>query len=88
MTRRVEFDDHARRVFRKHNPAVQDQSKRYLRERIATNEDPRRFGKPLSCDKTVLWRYRIGDYRIDCKIEDDRLTVLVVAVGHRKLVYQ
>lgn len=81
---RVEFDDYARRVLRKLNRAIQDQIKRYLRERIATAEDPRRFGKSVAGNGIVLWRYRIGDHRIVCKIEDDRLTVLVVAVGHRK----
>ena len=67
---------------------AQRQIYRYLASRIATDENPRRFGKALSGDKTGLWRYRVGDYRIVCKIEDDRLIVLVVAVGHRKLVYQ
>jgi mRNA interferase RelE/StbE len=46
------------------------------------------LGKALSGDKAGLWRYRVGDHRIVCKIDDDRLIVLVVAVGHRKLVYQ
>jgi mRNA interferase RelE/StbE len=61
---------------------------RYLGERIATNENPRRFGKALTEDKRGLWRYRVADYRIICKIEDETVTVLVVAVGHRKEVYQ
>jgi mRNA interferase RelE/StbE len=88
MTLRVEFDDNARRALRKLNPSIQDQIKRYLRQRIATDEDPRRFGKALSGDLAGLWRYRVGDHRIICRIEHDRLLVLVVALGHRKLVYQ
>jgi mRNA interferase RelE/StbE len=86
MTWKVEFDDHASRAFRKLNSS-QDQIKRYLRERIATDEDPRRFGKGLSGDKGGLWRYRVGGHRIICKIEEDRRTVRVVKLGHRKLVY-
>jgi mRNA interferase RelE/StbE len=88
MTWKVEFDDRARRALRKLNPAVQNQIQRYLRQRIATDDDPRRFGKALSADSTGLWRYRIGDHRVNCKIDDDRLIVLVVKLGHRKLVYQ
>jgi mRNA interferase RelE/StbE len=60
----------------------------YLRERIATDADPRRFGKPLIGDKAGLWRYRVGDFRLVCRIEDERLVVLVLAVGHRREVYR
>jgi mRNA interferase RelE/StbE len=60
----------------------------YLRERIAGSKDPRRFGHALTGDRKGLWRYRVGDYRIVAAIEDDRLVVLVVAVGHRREVYR
>jgi mRNA interferase RelE/StbE len=56
----------------------------YLDERIATKEDPRRFGKPLRAQLVGLWRYRVRDYRILCQIKDDVLFVLVVSVGHPK----
>jgi mRNA interferase RelE/StbE len=59
----------------------------YLDKRIATKEDPRRFGKPLKANLTGLWRYRVRDYRILCQIKDGMLFVLVVSVGHRKNVY-
>jgi len=45
------------------------------------------WGKSLSGDLAGLWRYRIGDYRIIAKIEDQHFTILVVHVGHRKNVY-
>jgi mRNA interferase RelE/StbE len=83
----IEWDERAVRDAKKLGPAARSEIVRYLRERIATNEDPRRFGKSLSRELVGLWRYRVGDYRIICKIEDDRLVVLVVAVGHRKEVY-
>jgi len=50
-------------------------------------ENPRNFGKQLSGDKAGLWRYRIEDFRVICRLQDDTLVVLVVAVGHRKEVY-
>jgi mRNA interferase RelE/StbE len=59
----------------------------YLEERIATNEDPRRFGKPLRSQLAGLWRYRVRGYRILCQIKEGALLVLVVSVGHRKNVY-
>ena len=58
-----------------------------MRERIATAENPRRFGKPLSYNKHGLWRYRIEEVRVICRIKEDSLVVLVVTVGHRKMVY-
>lgn len=59
----------------------------YLDERVASVEDPRRFGKPLRAEFAGLWRYRVRDYRIICQIQDRMMVVLVVAVGHRKDVY-
>jgi mRNA interferase RelE/StbE len=81
-----------------HRAAVQDLRKlgadgerrvlRYLRERIAGANDPRRFGHALTGEHKGLWRYRVGDYRIIAVIEDDRFVVLVVTVGHRREVYR
>ena len=88
MTWIVEFDDAARKELRKLDRQSQQDILRYLRERIATDEDPRRFGKSLSRELAGLWRYRIQNYRIVCNIEDQKLTVLVIRVGHRKDVYE
>jgi mRNA interferase RelE/StbE len=84
---RVEFDRDAAKEFRKLGEPARRAILRYLRERVATAEDPRRFGKPLAGDLAGLWRYRIGDYRLIAAFEDDRLVVLVLRVGHRREVY-
>jgi mRNA interferase RelE/StbE len=60
----------------------------YFDDRIASTEDPRVFGKPLKAAFAGLWRYRIGDYRAICRIEDHRMVVLVVRVAHRSTVYE
>jgi mRNA interferase RelE/StbE len=60
----------------------------YLEERIAGEEDPRRFGKPLKANLAGLWRYRVGDYRIICRVQDNDWIVLILAVGHRKTIYE
>lgn len=78
MTWTVEFDDRARKELRKLDKKLQQDILKYLRERIAVNADPRRFGKPLSYDKYGLWRYRVQNARIVCRIEDDELFVLVI----------
>jgi mRNA interferase RelE/StbE len=84
---RVEFDRDADRELRKLGKPAQVEILRYLRERIATSEDPRRFGKALTKDLKGLWRYRVGAYRMVARIEDNRFLVLVLAVGHRREVY-
>ena len=83
----VEWDDRARKELRKLDKKLQKDILTYFRKRIAVDADPRRFGKPLSYDKHGLWRYRVQDARIICRIEDDELFVLVIRVGNRKLVY-
>jgi len=88
LTWTIEWDDRARRELRRLDKQVQRNILKYFSERIANNEDPRRFGKGLRHELQGLWRYRIGDYRAICHIEDDRLVVLVLEVGHRRQVYQ
>ena len=87
MAWRIEWDQRALRDAESLDHEVRKRITRYLRERIATDENPRRFGKPLTGDKAGLWRYRVGDYRMVCRIEQERLVVLVITVGHRKEVY-
>ena len=88
LTWTVAFDDRASKELRKLDKQAQSDILRYLRERIATTEDPRRFGRPLSGNFGGLWRYRIRDYRLICNIEDDRFLVLVLRAAHRKDVYR
>ena len=83
----VEFADHAAHELRKLNRTIQARILGYLRSRIATDQDPRRFGRPLTADKVGLWRYRVGDYRLVCHLEDDRSVVLILRVAHRREVY-
>jgi mRNA interferase RelE/StbE len=61
----------------------------FLRDRLPKLEDPRSIGEALKGNKYGdLWKYRVGDYRIFAKIEDLRIVVLVLSVGHRREVYK
>lgn len=51
-------------------------------------EDPRIHGKALTANRKGQWRYRIGDYRLICLIEDEELVILALSVGHRREVYE
>jgi len=82
------FDERAFKDLKKLGKPAQKEILAYLDERVAGKEDPRRFGKGLRANLAGLWRYRVGDYRILCQIKDGLMIVLVVAVGHRKNVYE
>lgn len=84
---RVEFDRAAAKELRKLGEPARRTILRYLRERLATADDPRRFGKPLAGEFAGLWRYRVGDYRLVVTFEDDRLIVVVLRIAHRREVY-
>ncbi|MDP1709179.1 MAG: type II toxin-antitoxin system RelE/ParE family toxin [Gammaproteobacteria bacterium] len=88
MVWKVEFDSAALKDLKRLDQTAQRRIVHYLRERIAIEENPRRLGKALHGDKSGLWRYRVGDYRLLCRIEDNILMVLVIAVGHRSGVYK
>ncbi|MGQ0749341.1 MAG: type II toxin-antitoxin system RelE family toxin [Betaproteobacteria bacterium] len=60
----------------------------WLEERIDGCKNPRHFGEPLKGELAGLWRYRIGDFRVICEMQDERLVVLALSVGHRRDIYR
>ena len=60
----------------------------FLEKRIAPLEDPRTSGKSLKGELGLFWRYRIGDYRVLCDIQEEKLMILAILIGHRKNVYK
>ena len=84
----IEFERDAEKELGKLDAKGRQQVLRYLRDRIAGEENPRRFGKALRGNLSGLWRYRVGSYRIVCQIQDSRLLVLVLRTAHRRSVYE
>jgi len=84
----VEIGDLAEKQLRKLDVPIRDRILHYLAERIEGCKNPRHFGEPLKGNKTGWWRYRVGDYRIICQIQDQKVTVLVLAIGHRREIYR
>lgn len=85
MTYNIVFSESCRRQFRKLNKELQRKIVNYLETRVCIN--PILFGKSLSGNKKGLWRYRVGDYRIICNIDNNELIVLVIEIGHRSDIY-
>jgi mRNA interferase RelE/StbE len=84
----IEITRGAEKQIKKLNRTAQVAILRFLRERLQLAAAPRQWGKPLQGEKGGLWRYRVGDYRLICDIQDEKITVLVLRVGHRKDVYR
>lgn len=63
------------------------QIKKWIEKNLVGTENPREKGKALTGNKKGQWRYRIGDYRLICLIEDDKLLIIAIAVGHRREIY-
>jgi mRNA interferase RelE/StbE len=84
----IEYSGFALKQLKKLNRSVQAAVLDYMDNRIATATDPRDFGKSLRHDKFGLWRYRVGDYRIICELDETATIVTVLAVGHRSTVYE
>lgn len=89
MIWRIEFDPAAFEELSQLDRAVQRRILKVLRERVAPLEDPRSLGEALHGKELGrFWKYRIGDYRVICDIQDNVIRILVLRVGHRREVYR
>ena len=84
----IEFDPAAQRELDKLDKPIARRISRFLYERVARLDDPRRIGERLQGTLSEFWKYRVGDYRIICSLEHDRLVVLVLRIGHRREIYK
>lgn len=88
MSWTINVSEGAAKQFKKLDKQITKRITDYLANKISNSINPRQHGKALSHDKIGLWRYRVGDYRIICKIEDESVTILILEVGHRKNIYE
>lgn len=88
MVYKVILSEKAKKSIKKLDRQVQKKILDYIDEKICKNIHHKRLGIKLSYEKTGLWRYRVGDYRIICEIDDEKITVLVIDVGHRREIYK
>lgn len=85
----VEFSRAAERELDKLDPQHARKLLVFLRDRLARLDDPRSLGESLKGPRFgEFWRYRVGDYRIIVRIEDEKLIILVVRIDHRREVYE
>ena len=83
----VLFDNNTKKEFRKLDKAIRRQILLWLNKNIEGSANPRWTGKGLTADKSGLWRYRVGKYRLICEIKDDVALVLIIKADKREIVY-
>jgi mRNA interferase RelE/StbE len=85
----IEFDPDALKELKKLDRPVQVRLVAFLRDRLAPLDDPRSLGEALSGARLgSYWKYRVGDWRIVCDIQDQRIVVRVLRIGNRREVYR
>lgn len=88
MAWKIKVTKTAAKQLKKIDKIVQRRIFDFLKNKLEPTGNPRQYGKALRGKKGELWRFRVGDYRLICSIEDKTLTILVLALGHRKKVYR
>ncbi|HEX3985429.1 MAG TPA: type II toxin-antitoxin system RelE/ParE family toxin [Acidobacteriaceae bacterium] len=84
----IVFSDLAKKNLAKMDAQTARRITAFLRERVASLDNPRSIGQALQGSTLGnLWRYRVGDYRIVCDLQDGKVIVLVLRIGHRREVY-
>lgn len=84
----IDYTQTARKQLKKLDKPVAKRVLDYMDDRVAKHEDPRALGKALTGVLGTLWRYRIGDFRAICQIQDGAARILVLQIGHRREVYR
>ena len=83
---KIEYTETARKKLKKLYKTKQKRILDYMDE-VALLENPRSRGKALVENMRGLWRYRVGDYRVICEIQDAKIIISVLKIGHRKNIY-
>lgn len=87
MSYRVETTPRFDKEFKKLDKYTQRILKSWIQKNLLACDNPREHGKGLTANLNGLWRYRIGDYRLICDIQDEELVILALTVGHHREIY-
>lgn len=88
MGYKVEFADVALKKLKKLDKYQASLLMGYIKKNLLNCDDPRAIGKALVANHRGKWRYRVGDYRILALIEDERVLITVIDIGHRRDIYK
>lgn len=83
----INYTDTAKGQLRKLDKQTARRILDYMDKRISGQDNPRSSGKALTGSLGGLWRFRVGDCRVICDIQDGAVVILVLKIGHRSKVY-
>lgn len=83
----VRFEKRAQKALKKMDKHQAYMIMSWMKKNLVDTSDPRQFGKGLKGNKSGEWRYRVGDYRIISHIDDEKIIILVLEIGHRRDIY-
>ena len=84
---RVDYSKKAVRTLKKLDPSMANLIYAWIEKNLVGCDNPRAHGKALGANLSGFWRYRVGDFRLIAEIQDDRLVILMIEIGHRSEVY-
>ena len=87
MSFTVEYTQQAVRDLRKLDKYTASLILGWIEKNLVDCENPRQHGKGLTANRSGQWRYRVGDYRILADIQDEKIVILVLGIGHRREIY-
>lgn len=88
MKYHVEFSKRALKDVKKLDKTTATLILSWIRKNLEGCENPRVHGKGLTANHSGEWRFRVGDYRLLAMIQDDKLVILMITIGHRSAVYK
>lgn len=83
----VEVSERFKKEFKKLDKYTQLIIRAWIDKNLVETENPRNHGKGLTANRSGQWRYRIGDYRLICTIDDNKLVILALTIGYRSKIY-
>jgi len=84
----VEFEQAAKKFLKKLDKTTAIMILAWVKKNLVGTDDPRRVGKALHGELKGAWRYRVGDYRLIAHIDDTKILIMILAIGHRREIYK
>ena len=88
MMYKVEFTEKAKKFLKKTDKSTAKLITAWIRKNLENCENPRLHGKGLTSNRSGQWRYRIGDYRVLAEIQENKIIILILEIGHRRDIYE
>ena len=87
MKYKLMYSEKAQKQLNRLDYSIKSKILKYIDQNLFNTDNPKKFGKALRYNLKCFWRYRVENYRIIAKIEEDKLVILIVQVDKRDKIY-